>query len=199
MNLVRIGIILFIQMSFLLIYPIYEGFAEGQDIIIKTLPEKEFLTLKNMAPGRSVTKTITVQNNGKNDFNYTTYFKLKSGSEKLFNELQLSVLKEDKILFDGSMKDFKGLDPRQLKGDTEDELTFKVSVPTQLGNDFQGLSSEVEITFNAQSILDGVTGGETFLPDTGTNIFNFLVTGTVLLLSGWILQLYFLKRKRLNN
>jgi hypothetical protein len=53
------------------------------------------------------------------------------------------------------MKDFKRLEPRQLKENTQEELTFKVSVPTYVGNDFQGLACEVEITFNAQSILDG--------------------------------------------
>lgn len=90
------------------------------------------------------------------------------------------------------------MEPRQLKENTQEELTFKVSVPTYVGNDFQGLACEVEITFKAQSILDGVANGGSALPDTGTNMFNYLISGTVLLISGLILQIYLFKRKKLH-
>jgi hypothetical protein len=195
MNFGRMVIALFILIGFLLTIPLNRGYAEDQDIVIQTLPEKEFINLNDMAPGKSETQKITIQNNGRNDFNYSAIFKLNSGSEKLFNVLQLKVLKEDKTLFDGNMKDFTTLDPRKLNSNTHEELTFIVSVPTQIGNDFQGLSSEVEITFIAQSKLDGVIAGDSILPNTGTNIFNYLMIGIALIISGWILQSYFLKKK----
>jgi len=198
MNFVRIVISILIQMSFLLIYPIYHGFAEGQDIVVQTMPEKEFLTLQNMAPGKSETKIITIQNNGKSDFNYTTKFKLKSGSEKQFNELLLTILRGDKMLFEGRMKDFKRLEPRQLKENMQEALSFIVSVPTNAGNDFQGLSCEVEITFNAKGVLDGLFNGGSALPDTGTNMFNYLISGTVLIICGLIFQIFSLKRGKLH-
>jgi LPXTG-motif cell wall-anchored protein len=195
MNVGRMVIVLFILIGFLLTIPLNLGYAEDQDIVIQTLPEKEFLNLHDMAPGKSESQKITVQNNGRNDFNYSAIFKLNSGSAELFNVLQLKVLKDDKILFDGNMKDFKTLDSRKLNSHTHEELTFTVSVPTEIGNDFQGLSSEVEITFSAQSMLDGVIAGDSILPNTGTNIFNYLLIGIAAIISGWILQIYFLKKR----
>lgn len=197
MNPKRMVIALLLMISFAFLFPFSMGLAQEEEIMIKSLPEKVAFSIKEMAPGKSKSKTITIQNVGKQSFNYLSSIKLKSGSEKLFNELLVEISAENKLLYSGQLTDFKKLDSRYLAESKSEELTFKVKIPATLGNEFQGLGCELEFAFYAQGILDGVLPTTGLgLPDTGTNMFNYLVAGTALLLFGVILQVYFLKRRK---
>ena len=73
-------------------------------------------------------------------------------------------------------------------------------VPEKLGNEFQGLGCEVVFKLYVEGTLGGtlpVDGPK--LPETGTNMFNILVSGAVLVLIGSILQFYIKRRKKFAN
>jgi LPXTG-motif cell wall-anchored protein len=167
-------------------------------IDIATSPVKELFDLANLKPGDWAERTLTIQNKGKQDFKYLSSSKLKDGSEKFYNELLLKISDKNNVLFDGKMKDFTKLDSRLIAKNDSEQLFFKVVVPDGLGNEFQGLGCKVEFKFYVEGTLGGVLPVDgPKLPETGTSMFNFMVSGTVLLISGSILQLFIYRRKKL--
>jgi hypothetical protein len=218
----RILIMFFLLSSFIFAFPFASGLAAGEEIVIKTLPEKVLFSIKNMAPGRSDTKVFAIQNGGKEDFNYKTSVKLKSGSEKLYNELLVEFSDQDKVLYKGSLKNLNKIEPRFLAKSISEKFSIKVIEPGALGNDFQGLGCELEFRFYAESIVPGTkpdngtvkpntpassTPGAvnnvmpnnliSELPNTATNFFNLILVGIIFVAAGVTMQSYMNKRKKL--
>lgn len=169
-------------------------------INIATSPDKVFFNLNNLKPGDSFTKTLTVYNHGKQDFKYLFSNRFLNGSEKFYNELILTITDNKKKLFNGKLKDFEDLNPRALKKGASEELVFSLKIPYDLGNEYQGLRSEFQFKFFVEGTLGGilpVNGPK--LPETGTNTFNILVAGVVLVFTGIITQLIIKRRKKLER
>lgn len=190
-----------------------EEAEEGAEIIINISPEDMLFDVDNMKPGDWAPRTAIIQNNGATAFEYVTTVRNDSETEKLFNELLLEVSDEEEELYNGKLADFNGLSPRSLEASNDEELTFIVRFPTGLGNDFQGLAAQFSLIFSAageesqmeeEAISAGTIGssggdgaaGESRLPDTATNMFNLLLIGGVLLVSGGLLIVYNRRRMR---
>ncbi|SFB13458.1 MULTISPECIES: LPXTG cell wall anchor domain-containing protein [unclassified Bacillus (in: firmicutes)] len=174
--------------------------AETQEIDISTSPEKVLFEITNFKPGDWAERTLTITNSGKQDFNYLSSIKLKNGSEKLYNELLLTITDKEKTLFDGKMKDFNKLEVRYLEKNSSEKLNFKVTVPLELENDFQGLGSEVEFKFYVDGTLGGVLPvNGPHLPNTATNMFNYIVAGVGLIGTGLFLQFFLSRRVRIEK
>lgn len=120
------------------------------EIKIDTLPEKVLFDIDNFKPGDWAPRVLTIQNNGNQDFSYNLQSRMKSGSEKLYDQFQLKIEDQSGIIFEGNLKDFKGLNPRPLAAFSEEKLTITVEFPFQSGNEFQGLETEVEIVLFAE-------------------------------------------------
>lgn len=185
--------------SILLVTPFLsmEASAEAnvREIDIMKTPEMVLFDLTNLKPGDSATRKLLVKNNGTEDFDYLFSSKLKSGSEKFYNELDIIVSDQKGELFNGKLKDLKKFEPRFLSNSSQEELIFKVDVPTYLGNEYQGLSSMVEFKFYVEGSMGGllpVDGPK--LPDTATSMFNFIVLGLALVTGGFLLFLYARRR-----
>ncbi|MBD7964938.1 LPXTG cell wall anchor domain-containing protein [Fictibacillus norfolkensis] len=131
-----------------------------QEIKIDTLPEKVLFDIENFKPGDWAPRELTIQNNGNQDFFYNIQSRMKSGSEKLYNQFQLKIKDQSGLVFQGELKDFKGLDPRPLAAFSEETLTLTVEFPYISGNEFQGLNTEVEFVLYAEG------KGEPPPPDT---------------------------------
>ncbi|QKY68985.1 TasA family protein [Lentibacillus sp. CBA3610] len=178
--------------------------AQSNAVIdINVKPEDYLFDLTNMKPGDWAPRTIKVQNNGTNAFEYVTTFKNNGGSEKLFRELLLEVTDSDNALYTGKLTNFNGLSPRYLSASSEEELTFTIRFPEHLGNEFQGLETNILLTFQAagntdtdQAFSGGTVGGGSPLPDTATDKFTYLLIGIALMTVGGII--YFLYRIRQN-
>lgn len=171
----------------------------SKEIDIMTTPEKVLFDIENFKPGDWATRTLTIKNSGSEDFKYLTSAKRKSGSKELYEELYLTISDKSGELFKGKLSEFNTIDPRSIASGKQEELTFTVEFPSHLGNEYQGLTTEVELKFYAEGTLGGalpVDGPK--LPKTGTNTFNVLIVGIALVLSGSILFLI-LKRKRLKT
>ncbi|WHY84328.1 TasA family protein [Neobacillus novalis] len=180
--------------------PIKYANAKGveKEIDISTSPNKVFFDISNAKPGDTYMKVIKVQNNGTKDFKYLFTHRFLTGSEKIYNELVLTVTDKSGELYKGKLNDYKKLDSRILKSSTNEDLTFSIYFPSDLGNDFQRLSCEFQFKFYVEGTLGGtlpVNGPK--LPETGTNMFNILVAGAVLVLTGSILQFIIKKRRKI--
>jgi LPXTG-motif cell wall-anchored protein len=192
---------LFLLILFL-IFPFGNTFAMQTlgEIDIATTPEKVLFNVKDFKPGDWAIRTLKIKNSGKEDFKYLASAKLKSGSEKLYNELLLTINDSNKEIFSGKLSDFKKLEPRLLNQAEQEELVFNVKFPYELSNEFQGLASIVEFKFYAEGTLGGVLPVDgPKLPNTGSNMFNILLAGAVLVLGGTILQFFLKRRNRLDR
>ncbi|MEC2160550.1 LPXTG cell wall anchor domain-containing protein [Virgibacillus halodenitrificans] len=173
-----------------------------KELAIDVLPGDVLFNVNNMKPGDWAPRTITVQNNGIKDFTYQMTLR-NDGEEKLFNELLLEINDSKSVLYEGKLADFTKLSPRDLSTSKQEELKLTVIFPEHLGNEFQGLNAEFSILFTAEGktsqlaevSVDGMIGSgnsqtQAFLPNTATGIFNLLLFGAVLLISGIFILLY---------
>jgi LPXTG-motif cell wall-anchored protein len=181
------------------------------EIDIATSPSEYLFIVGNMKPGDWANRVITVKNSGNKDFDYATEAKYESGSETLYNQLDLQVSDANGLLFDGKLSDLKGLDTRSLASLSEEKLTFNVLFPSESGNEFQGLATEVALIFTAEAEpgenppeengggtppADNNTGGNnsdddsflgSVLPQTGeTNPLYYYLSGLAMVLAGII-------------
>ena len=120
-----------------------------------------------------------------------------TGSEKIYNELELIIADKYGELYNGKLKNYKKLDSRNIKSNSNEGLTFSIYFPRELGNDYQSLSCEFQFKFYVEGTLGGVlpVNGPK-LPETGTNTFNILVAGAGLMLSGLIFQFINNRRRK---
>ncbi|WP_240456688.1 LPXTG cell wall anchor domain-containing protein [Virgibacillus halodenitrificans] len=175
---------------------------EEKELAIDVLPGDVLFNVNNMKAGDWAPRTITVQNNGIKDFTYQMTLR-NDGEEKLFNELLLEINDSKSVLYEGKLADFTKLSPRDLSTSKQEELKLTVIFPEHLGNEFQGLNAEFSILFTAEGktsqlaevSVDGMIGSgnsqtQAFLPNTATGIFNLLLFGAVLLISGIFILLY---------
>jgi LPXTG-motif cell wall-anchored protein len=172
--------------------------TDKNEIDLVTTPEKVFFDINNSKPGDVFTKSLNIKNNGKQDFKYLFSNSFLNGSEMFYDELLLKVEDTEGVLFDGKLKDFEKLDPRELKSNSSEKLTFYVEFPYELGNEYQGLSTEFQFKFYVEGTLGGVIPVDNKLPNTATDMFNYLIAGAALATGGGALMLR-QKRKKLKQ
>ncbi|MRG85024.1 LPXTG cell wall anchor domain-containing protein [Salinibacillus xinjiangensis] len=194
-------LLLVLLISFLIIFlfPSFLGASpttENKEIDISTSPHKVFFNLQNIKPGDHSTKEMTISNNGEQDFIYIFSQRFLNGSTKLYDEILLKVNDADGTLFDGKLKDFEKLEGRELKSGESEVLIFEVEMPYELGNEFQGLATEFQFKVYVEGTLGGILPVDNKLPDTASNMYNYLLLGVALLLGGGSLY-YFQRRKKL--
>jgi LPXTG-motif cell wall-anchored protein len=177
-------------------YPIKGSEAQENEIDLQTSPHKILFDIKNSKPGDTYTKVLKVQNNGSDNFQYLFSNHFLTGSKDLYNELELTVADNSGEIYKGKLKDFEKLDARNLKRNTVEELTLSIYFPYELGNEYQGLDTEFEFKFYVEGTLGGLLPANgPKLPETGTDMFNYILAGSALLIIGLFTQ-YLLKRKK---
>lgn len=194
-------LVLLIMINFSLV-PI-QASNEVDQIDLSTTPESQLFKIENMKPGDWLTRELVIRNNSNESLNYDMLAKYVSGSEKLYNQLTLEVLKDDEQIFKGKLSEFTGFTKRTLAESKEETLTFTVEFPPESGNEFQGLQTEMSFQFltDTNDLLLGQTAMPSdhgsSLPQTGSliNPIIFYVGGLLLFVSGAIL--FFIKPTRL--
>jgi LPXTG-motif cell wall-anchored protein len=145
MRILRSTFILFILINLTICFR--PTLIKAEEIKLITSTDKALFLIDNMKPGDWASGKVTLQNRSENNFTYNIKSKLKSGSEKMYNEFLLKILDSNGILFNGKLKEFSGIAPRFLKSLNQEDLLFSVNFPSELGNEYQGLSFDVEFRF----------------------------------------------------
>ncbi|UII56514.1 CalY family protein [Cytobacillus spongiae] len=174
--------------------------------------------IHNIKPGDWMPREITIVNDGNKDFSYTTVIENSKSVKGLFEQLDFLVLSGSKVLYEGKVKEFKGVTPRNLAKGQKETLMFQVTMPYELGNSYQGSQAEFVLKFYAEEI-DSVTTPEApnddppnptdddilvtpvmkdKLPNTATNTFNFLLTSVVFLSAGGALLLIYYRKTKID-
>lgn len=201
------------------------GFADEVndklEIDISLSPKDYLFDVSNMKPGDWAPRELTIKNNGKKDFFYQMSIS-NEGDVKLFNELILEVEDQASIIYNGKLKDFDKLSDRMLAAGNSENITLTLRFPEHLGNAFQGLSTSFKVIFVAEGtenpsdpedpgnsdkdpekdadhvdgvINDGNSKGGSQLPNTSTNMYNFLFIGVALLVTGGLILLISKRRR----
>jgi LPXTG-motif cell wall-anchored protein len=193
-------IVFLVSVIFVLLFPIQVYGTTNKEIDLTTDPGKVLFVLTNLKPGDSVTRNLTIGNNGNQDFKYFASSKFLSGSEILYNKLDLIVEDKNGPIYQGKLFEFENQLPRLLKSKQSENLTFFIKMPMELGNEFQGLDTEFQIKLYVEGTLGGVLPADgPKLPNTGTDMFNILVVGAVLVLTGSTFQFILKRRSKLRK
>ncbi|MBY0155871.1 CalY family protein [Cytobacillus oceanisediminis] len=223
-----IKIFIIYSFVFLIVFGNKTAIALDKEIDINTNLDNSnryLFKVENLKPGDWMPRNITIKNDGNQDFKYTSNIGKSKSIKGLFEELELEVKKDTKMLYEGKLKDFKGFSPRELGKGTEETLFFQVTMPEHLGNEFQNSAAEVEIIFLAEATGDSGTDNETpgsgdnnsgggtntsppstdatvipekvnKLPNTATNNYNLLLIGALFLSTGSVILLWRYRRLR---
>jgi len=161
-------------------------------------PHTILFDIENFKPGDWAVREMTIINSGKEDLEYIVTAKLKNGSEKLYNALKVTIEDENKNqLFNGIFSEFENIQPRKLSKSEKEKLYITVQFPPELGNDYQGLTSEVVVIFSASGNSDEILPSkDSILPNTATNNFNLLVLGLSLLVFSMLTHFLYRKAKK---
>lgn len=206
-KLFRLSIFLLI-ISVICFYPVTSVFADDtddkaeNDVAISLSPNEKLFDITNMKPGDWAPRTLTVTNSGDADFVYQLQLQ-NGGEKKLFNELMVEIKAGDIELFQGKLAELKSLPGRKLISGSEENLDITIRFPEHLGNDFQGQSSVFVFSFVAegkdnttvqamtkgQVASVGPTPSELSQPTISTNIFIFILAGTLLVVSGIVFMI----------
>lgn len=199
------------MLSFILFPLLFSFFtlstAHGEGPVMTIEPSGPYLfDIKNAKPGDWVERSLIVHNEGDEDLAYTLAVRNLSETDVLYSELDLALFRGNTILFDGKLKDASSFKARELVKDSEDDLLLIVKMPYELGNEFQGTVARFEIQVQATSLsapykgvkdVEGTNGGKMtpagdgpsptgFLPNTGTDLYRWLLIGCLLMATGII-------------
>ncbi|MBR3755953.1 MAG: LPXTG cell wall anchor domain-containing protein [Firmicutes bacterium] len=196
----------------------YEGGAEE----FVFLPGSEYTetdlfdNFKGVMPGDEIDQKIIVKNDTK-DCDYVKIFMRGEAhgddnalSESVAEEetvvsmkdflkqLDMTVLKDGKVIFEGSGSELEGFEESVLLGEfrrgDEVELTVRLSAPIELGNKYANRVGEVDWVFTAEQHNDPVPPTPT--PETGDST-NLMLYGGMLAAAAVLLALM-AKRRRHN-
>jgi LPXTG-motif cell wall-anchored protein len=188
-----------------------------RNIDINTLQHGYSFEVSNLKPGDWIPRDITVTNDGQFDFKYTVRLGKTNSIKGLLEELDFLISNGSVILYEGKVEGFKGLPPRELSAGSKEDLFFQVTMPYELGNEFQGSSAELEIIFLAEGKedntviqpdpekeppeTDAVVTPEIVnkLPNTATINYNLLFIGGLLICLGGTMSYLLFRRKRYDH
>ncbi|KGX86119.1 TasA family protein [Pontibacillus litoralis] len=148
-----------------LYFPFGETRAIESDPIIdiSTTPAERFIRVTNLKPGDTITRSLTVHNEGNVNVPYSFTARMKSGSQKLYEQLELDIVAGGDVYYSGSLSEFQGLSNLSLARSSSDTYEVRIEFPYESGNEFQGLTTSTLLTFVAE-------GNET-IPSSGEGLF----------------------------
>lgn len=169
--------------------------AESESAV-DALPDQMLFNIENMKPGDWSIKTYTISNkHQKADYVLTSQF--SGGSEKLYNQLQLSVKQGEDTLFHGQLLDFQNLDINTPVYEGDKQFEFRIDFPFESGNEFQGLVTHFNILLQSEDRKDNVAGhDDNRLPNTASMIFTYFLIGIVFLLAAGAMKLFHTRKNR---
>lgn len=135
--------------------------TQGEGFNITTYPSSSFMTASNLAPGDQITADLIVKNDGQIDFTYNISAYMDGGSELLYNILDLEVSDSNgRVFYNGKLKELNTVVLGVLAKGASNILKFKVSLPIDSGNEYQGLSMAASFRLNAEEHPPNISGGQ---------------------------------------
>jgi hypothetical protein len=146
--------------------------GDPKEVDIVTDPTEYLFQLSNMRPGDSVSKSLTIKNNGNRNFSYFTEIKYESGSREFIESLQLTIDDQRGVnLYSGSLLNLnmESFEKRYLSILAKDLLVFTITFPDSGRNQnyLQNKIAIFELSLKAEEHINRdlgfkkITGGGT--------------------------------------
>lgn len=121
-------------------------------------PASAFVSIENMIPGDSATRSVTVENSGSVPFTYAVSVSNEGGPPSLMwsdeaDGLQLSVSGPLGVIYSGHVAGMSSVESGiEVAAGGSEVLTYVFSLPQAAGNEFQGLSQGISVTYDATQL-----------------------------------------------
>jgi hypothetical protein len=146
--------------------------GEPREVDIATDPTDYLFQLSNLRPGDSVSKRLTITNNGKRNFSYFTEIDYKSGSREFIESLKLTISDPSgNSLYSGNLLNLStgSFEMRYLPVLAKDSLVFTITFPDtgEVQNSLQNKTAMFELSLKAKEHIsrdlgfNKITGGGT--------------------------------------
>jgi len=115
----------------------------------------QLVTVSNMVPGDTASRTVTITNTGNVGFTYTAAASPNVTTllwTDVVNGLQVTVKRGLTVLYTGALKNVALPTSATIAPAATDTLTFDFSLPTTADNSFQGLTQTFTITYTAAQL-----------------------------------------------
>ena len=195
--LIVIGALLYCSL-----YPDLVSAADNGQTIITDISNPKF-NMKNMVPGDSLKRTVTIRNSGEQSFHYYFYIHKINSTKKLYENLFIQLESDSEILYEGQLKDNHQFTKLFLSGGDSERIHITVRMPEELGNEFQGSEALIKSGFMGEKEL---IGGNHITPSEGesggipisnhvSNHYEAMLVGIFFTFTGWgLLSVYHSKK-----
>lgn len=118
----------------------------------------DLVSISNLVPGDTATRTVTITNNGTAAFTYTGSA-INLNNTVLWSDtvkgLQVEAKRGATSLYSGALKNLAIPASSTIAPSATDTLTFVFSLPATADNSFQGLSQTFTVTYTATQLAGG--------------------------------------------
>ena len=138
------------------------------------VPANFFENLKKSMPGDSFTNSLEIKNLNKNSVKYFFRFITDGLIDKdiqLLSKMNLTILNQaGQVLYNGKLLQTDNILLGEYKLNQTDKLTFNVSVPKDLGNEYILLNPKASLVFSAEYKEKDIIKRKSKNPETGDTI-----------------------------
>lgn len=142
-------------------------------------PSTELLIGDNMKPGDWITSNMEVQNNGNIDFNYSVSASQQSGSEELYQLVELTVSDSKGKLYEGLLHELDQLPLGTIASFQKSNIKFIATFPDEAGNEYQGKLTAFSLDFHAIGHEQEIPEEDCFEPPFSNQNFTLQQKSTV--------------------
>lgn len=126
-----------------------DSMIEAGTVAISTVPTTTPLAIKGLAPGRSMTRSLQVLNDGTLASDIIVTASRQSGITDFHNVLRCKVSHAGTSLYDGPLSGLRTV-PTRLAGGESRDLSFEISMPATATDYFQGDYTKVSLAIDAE-------------------------------------------------
>ena len=128
-----------------------ENVIRAGSVAVSTEPTSAAISIDALAPGGTVTKPLTVVNDGNLPVNIVVTAVKKAGITDFYDALTCRVVSDGLAVYDGPMTSMK-TSPVVLQPGTRSQLQFGVGLPATVGNALAGAYAKVTLYVDSEQV-----------------------------------------------
>jgi predicted ribosomally synthesized peptide with SipW-like signal peptide len=128
-----------------------ENVIRAGSVAVSTEPTAAAISIDVLAPGATVTKPLTVVNDGNLPVSVVVSAAKKAGITEFYDALTCRVLSDGESVYDGPMTTLK-TSPVVLQPGARSQLQFGVGLPSTAGNTLSGAYAKLTLYVDAEQV-----------------------------------------------